>query len=34
MSDKISPSNLGAVVSVRGSVVDMRFDDHLSPIYL
>jgi F-type H+-transporting ATPase subunit beta len=26
-------SNLGAVVSVRGSVVDIRFDDHLPPIY-
>ena len=28
----ISPS-LGAVVSVRGSVVDVRFDEHLPPIY-
>jgi F-type H+-transporting ATPase subunit beta len=26
-------SNLGAVVSVRGSVVDIRFDAHLPPIY-
>ncbi len=26
-------SNLGAVVSVRGSVVDIRFDTHLPPIY-
>ena len=26
-------SNLGAVVSVRGSVVDIRFDVHLPPIY-
>jgi F-type H+/Na+-transporting ATPase subunit beta len=26
-------SNLGAVVSVRGSVVDVRFDEHLPPIY-
>jgi F-type H+-transporting ATPase subunit beta len=25
--------NLGAVVSVRGSVVDVRFDAHLPPIY-
>jgi hypothetical protein len=25
--------NLGAVVSVRGSVVDIRFDAHLPPIY-
>jgi F-type H+-transporting ATPase subunit beta len=27
------PANLGAVVSVRGSVVDVRFDQHLPPIY-
>ena len=33
MKNKTSPSNLGAVVSVRGSVVDIRFDDHLPPIY-
>ena len=26
-------SNLGAVVSVRGSVVDIRFDERLPPIY-
>jgi len=26
-------SNLGAVVSVRGSVIDIRFDAHLPPIY-
>ena len=26
-------SNLGEVVSVRGSVVDIRFDVHLPPIY-
>ena len=26
-------SNLGVVVSVRGSVVDTRFDAHLPPIY-
>ena len=24
---------LGVVVSVRGSVVDVRFDEHLPPIY-
>jgi F-type H+/Na+-transporting ATPase subunit beta len=24
---------LGAIVSVRGSVVDIRFDEHLPPIY-
>src|SRR5271157_2316474 len=28
---KIPP--LGAIVSVRGSVVDIRFDEHLPPIY-
>ena len=33
MKNKNSPSNFGAVVSVRGSVVDIRFDDHLPPIY-
>ena len=26
-------SNFGAVASVRGSVVDVRFDGHLPPIY-
>ncbi len=33
MGDKTIPLNVGAVVAVRGSVVDMRFDDHLPPIY-
>jgi F-type H+-transporting ATPase subunit beta len=33
MENKTRPSNLGAVVSVRGSVVDVRFDAHLPPIY-
>src|ERR1700690_1994575 len=33
MNDKASPANLGAVVSVRGSVVDVRFDARLPPIY-
>ena len=33
MESKTSLSNLGVVVSVRGSVVDIRFDDHLPPIY-
>ena len=33
MKNKASPSNIGAVVSVRGSVVDIRFDARLSPIY-
>jgi F-type H+-transporting ATPase subunit beta len=28
-----SPVNLGAVASVRGSVVDVRFDERLPPIY-
>ena len=26
-------ANLGVVVSVRGSVVDIQFDHHLPPIY-
>jgi len=29
----ITPTNLGAVASVRGSVVEVRFDGPLSPIY-
>ena len=33
MKNQTSPSNLGTVVSVRGSVVDMQFDAHLPPIY-
>ena len=33
MGNKTSPSNIGVVVSVRGSVVDIRFDEHLPPIY-
>ena len=33
MKTKNSPSNLGSVVSVRGSVVDIQFDAHLPPIY-
>src|ERR1700689_2495930 len=33
MNSKTSPSNLGVVVSVRGSVVDVRFDADLPPIY-
>jgi len=33
MESKTIPSNLGAVVMVRGSVVDIRFDQHLPPIY-
>jgi F-type H+-transporting ATPase subunit beta len=33
MKSKTSPSNVGAVISVRGSVVDIRFDAHLPPIY-
>ena len=33
MENKTSPSRIGAVVSVRGSVVDIRFDAHLPPIY-
>ena len=33
MGNKTNPSNSGVVVSVRGSVVDIRFDEHLPPIY-
>src|ERR1022692_4126295 len=33
MKTKTTSSNLGAVTSVRGSVVDVRFDGHLPPIY-
>ncbi len=33
MASKARITNSGVVVSVRGSVVDMRFDDQLPPIY-
>lgn len=33
MESKNRLSNLGVVVSVRGSVVDIRFDEHLPPIH-
>jgi F-type H+/Na+-transporting ATPase subunit beta len=33
VNDKSGSPNLGAVVSVRGSVVDIRFDHYLPPIY-
>ncbi|HVZ41973.1 MAG TPA: F0F1 ATP synthase subunit beta [Candidatus Kapabacteria bacterium] len=33
MDNNIGSSNRGTVVSVRGSVVDVRFDRHLPPIY-
>jgi F-type H+-transporting ATPase subunit beta len=33
MENRTNPANLGAVVAVRGSVVDIRFDAHLPPIY-
>jgi F-type H+-transporting ATPase subunit beta len=33
VNDKPSKENSGRVVSVRGSVVDVRFDGHLPPIY-
>ena len=33
MGDKTSPSNVRVVVSVRGSVVDIRFDVHVPPIH-
>ena len=31
MGNQSSPSNIGAVVSIRGSVVDIRFEAHLPP---
>lgn len=33
MSNPSSHSNFGTVVSVRGSVVDIRFEKRLPPIY-
>ena len=33
MTNNARASNSGVVVSVRGSVVDMRFDTQLPPIY-
>lgn len=33
MNNKAGSPNLGVIVSVRGSVVDIRFDGHLPPIY-
>jgi F-type H+/Na+-transporting ATPase subunit beta len=33
MENKTSFSNCGVIVSVRGSVVDIRFDENLPPIY-
>jgi F-type H+/Na+-transporting ATPase subunit beta len=33
LTDPATPSSLGTVVSVRGSVVDIRFDAHLPDIY-
>ncbi|MDP2639976.1 MAG: hypothetical protein Q8Q16_04810 [Betaproteobacteria bacterium] len=33
MENKRCSSNPGAVFSVRGSVVDVRFEGHLPPIY-
>ncbi len=33
MTDPVGSPNHGVVVSVRGSVVDVRFDDRLPPIY-
>jgi F-type H+-transporting ATPase subunit beta len=32
-SGKAAPPNMGVIVAVRGSVVDVRFDEHLPPIY-
>lgn len=33
MKNETRRSNLGVIVSVRGSVVDVRFDERLPPIY-
>ena len=33
MKDEANSTNHGVVISVRGSVVDIRFDEHLPPIY-
>ncbi|MDH3772576.1 MAG: F0F1 ATP synthase subunit beta, partial [Nitrospirota bacterium] len=33
MKHHTSHSNLGAIVSVRGSVVDIRFEDHVPRIF-
>jgi len=33
MTNKTSSPNIGVVVAVRGSVVDIRFDEHLPSIY-
>jgi len=33
MNDEPGTASLGTVVSVRGSVVDIRFEEHLPPIY-
>jgi len=33
MKNKTSTLSFGAVISVRGSAVNIRFDEHLSPIY-
>ncbi len=33
MVEKVANPNIGSVVAVRGSVVDVRFDEHLPPIY-
>ena len=33
MENKTGLSNLGTIASIRGSVVDIRFDKHLPPIY-
>ena len=33
MNKETAVSTIGRVVSVRGSVVDIRFDEHLPPIH-
>ena len=33
MTSKSNSPNIGTIASVRGSVVDIRFEDRLPPIY-
>jgi hypothetical protein len=32
-AEEIAPANSGTIISVRGSVVDVHFDERLPPIY-
>ena len=33
LQNKTSPANIGKVISIRGSVVDVGFEDRLPPVY-